>query len=290
MGAKGQLGWEICRQGGTHALEVIGLDLPKVDITDPAAIGKALDATRPFLVVNAAAYTAVDLAESEPDSAFAVNRDGPANLAALCSEVGIPLVHISTDYVFNGEKGSAYLESDPISALGVYGKSKATGEEAVRNHLREHIILRTSWLYGVHGANFVKTMLRLAKQEETLRVVADQFGCPTFAADLAEAVLMIAACYRDGGETAWGTYHYCGEGSTSWHGFAETIIRLARPHDTLQVRQVTALKTEEYPTPARRPANSVLDCSLIRERFGISPRPWKDSLANMITRMFSSTE
>ena len=287
MGAKGQLGREICLQGGAHGLDVLGFDLPDLDITDPAAVEKTMAGTKPSLVVNAAAYTAVDRAESEPDSAFAVNRDGPANLASLCSEAGIPLVHISTDYVFSGEKGGAYLESDPISPLGVYGESKAAGEEEVRRHLREHLILRTSWLYGVHGANFVKTMLRLAKNEKTLRVVSDQFGCPTFAADLAEAVLMIAARYRYGRETAWGTYHYCGEGNASWHRFAETIFSLARPYDTLRVKEVTAIKTEEYPTPARRPANSSLDCSLIHDRFGISPRPWRDSLSDMIARMFS---
>ncbi len=287
-GARGQLGREICRQGGTCAFDVVGLDLPELDITDPKAVGKALEDTAPFLVVNAAAYTAVDRAESEPDAAFAVNRDGSAVLASLCAAVGIPLVHISTDYVFSGEKGGAYRESDPVSPLGVYGKSKAAGEEEVRRRLREHIILRTSWLYGVHGANFVKTMLRLARNEKTLRVVADQVGCPTFAADLAEGVLMMAARCREGRETAWGTYHYCGEGHTTWHEFADTIIRLARPYDTFRVKEVTAVRTEDYPTAARRPANSVLDCSLIRDRFGIRPRPWQDSLADMLARMFSS--
>lgn len=289
LGAGGQLGWEVCRQGNTHSLDVIGLDLPQIDITDRAAVQHTLSGVNPSLVVNAAAYTAVDRAESEPELAFAVNRDGPGLLASLCSQAGIPLMHISTDYVFSGEKGSPYVEGDPVSPLGVYGKSKAAGEEEVRGRLREHLILRTSWLYGVHGNNFVKTMLRLAGKEKTLRVVEDQSGCPTFASDLAGAVLKIADLYFSGRQPAWGTYHYCGQGATSWHGFAEEIVRLARRYEPLQVEEVRTLSTKDYPTPARRPANSAMDCSLLRERLGINTRSWQDSLAEMMERMFSPT-
>ena len=203
---------------------------------------------------------------------------------------GIPLFHISTDYVFDGLKKGPYLESDPVSPVSVYGKSKAAGEVEVRNRLRNHIIFRTSWLYGVHGQNFVKTMLHLGREQTVLRVVADQYGCPTYAADLAEAILAIAVKYREGQQIAWGTYHYCGSGVTNWHGFAEKIFKLARQHDSLNVRTVEPITTAEYPTPAKRPVNSVLDCSLIAKRFDITTRPWPERLARMLELTLSSGE
>ena len=286
IGANGQLGRELSMKGKEQGFDIIPLDLPGFDITDPSAVKKGVNQAGVSLVINAAAYTAVDQAESEPELAFAVNCDGLAHLASSCVEVGIPLIHISTDYVFDGSKKGPYFETDRVYPLGVYGRSKAAGETEVRDHLRKHIILRTAWLYGVHGQNFVKTVLRLGREKEVLRVVTDQYGCPTYAADLAEAILAIAVQIGEGRNISWGTYHYCGKGVTTWHGFAEAIFDLAKQNDSLMVKKVVPITTAEYPTPAKRPANSVLDCSLITRHFGISSRQWQESLANMINRYY----
>ena len=287
IGSKGQLGWELCRRGKQHGFNIIARDLPIFDITDRNAIRKTITESNASLVINASAYTAVDKAESEAETAFAVNRDGPACLALSCAENRLPLIHISTDYVFDGRKQYPYLESDPVSPLGVYGNSKASGEEEVRKTLTEHIILRTSWLYGVHGSNFLKTMLRVGKENETLRVVDDQHGCPTYAADLAEAILSIANHLGKKGVEPWGTYHFCGKGKTTWHGFTEKIVELARPHISLKVKRIEPVTTAEYPTPARRPANSVLDCSSLANIFNITPLPWENSLSRAISALLT---
>jgi len=286
IGENGQLGWEICRKGKNQGIDMSGLDLPDFDVTKPSKVKKAVHQAGVSLVINASAYTAVDTAESEPEVAFAVNRDGPAYLAASCAEIGIPLIHVSTDYVFDGSKKSPYLETEPISPLGIYGKSKAAGETEIRDNLKEHIIIRTAWLYGLHGKNFTKTMLRLGKENEVLSVVADQYGCPTYAADLADAILIIATQISEQHDVIWGTYHYCGKGVTSWHGFAQTIFDLANKYDTFQVKKVVPITTAEFPTPAKRPANSGMDCSLITKNFGISLRPWQESLADMVHRYY----
>ena len=286
-GANGQVGWELSNRGGQRGFEVLALDRSDLDITDPVSVSKEVNRSAVSLVVNAAGYTAVDEAESEPELAFAVNRDGPAYLASACGKAGIPLVHISTDYVFDGQKQEAYLVTDPVSPLSVYGKSKAAGEVEVREHLKEHLILRTGWLYGVHGHNFVKTMLSLGREREVVQVVTDQHGCPTYAADLVETILRIAAQFLQGGRVHWGTYHYCGKGVTTWHGFAEEIFRLASGYESLQVKRVEPVRTSEYPTPAKRPSNSVLDCSLIEKTFDIRPKPWLESLAQMLNILFS---
>ena len=286
-GANGQVGWELSNCGGQRGLEILALDRSDLDITDPVSVSEEVNRSGVSLVINAAGYTAVDEAESEPELAFAVNRDGPTYLASACGKVGIPLVHISTDYVFDGQKKGAYLETDPVSPLSIYGKSKAAGEVAVREHLPEHVILRTSWIYGVHGHNFVKTMLRLGREREVVQVVADQYGCPTYAADLAETILRVAAQVLEGRQVHWGTYHYCGKGVTSWHGFAEAIFNLARKYVPLKVKQTEAITTAEYPTAAKRPANSVLDCSLFRSHFGFAPKPWNESLARMLHQVLS---
>ena len=286
IGANGQLGWELCRRGEKQGFDIVALDLPEFDITKPSSVKKAVSQTGVSLVINASAYTAVDKAESESELAFAVNRDGPAYLASSCAEIGIPLIHISTDYVFNGNKKGLYLETEPISPLGVYGKSKAAGETEVRNHLKKHIILRTAWLYGLHGNNFVKTMLRLGREKEMVRVVADQYGCPTYAADLADAIVAIATQINEQRAVVWGTYHYCGKGRTTWHGFAQAIFNLAKQYDSLMVKKIVPITTAEFTTPAKRPANSVMDCSLLTTIFGISPRTWRESLADMLNRYY----
>jgi len=286
IGSNGQLGWELCQRGKPHGFDIIPLDIPEFDITDPGAVKKSINQPGVSLVVNAAAYTAVDKAESEPKKAFAINCDGPADLAASCNEAGIPLVHISTDYVFDGTREQPYLETDPLSPLGVYGKSKAQGETIVRSLLTDHIIIRTAWLYGIHGNNFVKTMLALGKEKETLRVVADQYGCPTSAADLAEAILTIAEQIKERPDIPWGTYHYCGKGKTTWHGFAEKIFELAKQYNLFSIKKVIPVTTAEYPTPAKRPLNSVMDCSMLTKNFGILPAPWQESLERMLRQLY----
>jgi dTDP-4-dehydrorhamnose reductase len=286
IGSNGQLGWELVRQAKRRSLEIFALDYPEIDIGDPSSIASYTKSKEIDLIVNAAAYTAVDRAESEPLAAYKVNRDGPANLATKCRELDIPLIHVSTDYVFDGTKPDAYVEEDPVAPLGVYGKSKAAGEAEVRKHLQRHMIVRTAWLCGVHGHNFVKTMLGVGREKDTLRVVSDQFGCPTIAADLAEAILEVVRQAEKNQSVKWGTYHYCGAGKTSWHGFATAIFEIARQYEKLAVKNVVPISTSEYPTPVKRPVNSVLDCAKIERYFGIQPRPWRESLAEMIERLY----
>jgi dTDP-4-dehydrorhamnose reductase len=286
-GAHGQVGWELSRSGVRKGFEILALDRTTLDITDQSAINRKVRGSGVSVLVNGAAYTAVDQAESEPELAFAVNRDGPAYLASACAEAGIPLIHISTDYVFDGYKKGGYVETDKIAALGIYGESKAAGEEEVRTRLPNHIIIRTSWLYGVHGNNFVKTMLRLGRERDVIQVVDDQYGCPTWAADLGDMIMGIAAQIREKREITWGTYHYCGRGVTSWHGLAQEIFSLANQYTSLKVKKVQAIRTADYPTPAKRPSNSVLDCSLVERVFKVYPRPWRESLAQMIKMLFS---
>ena len=283
IGAKGQVGWELSRRAPMFGHEVLAWDVAELDITDAAAVDRALTTSGANAVINAAAYTAVDRAEQEPESAFAVNRDGPAHLAAACARLGIPLLHISTDYVFDGTKTGPYTEDDPAAPLGVYGQSKWEGDEAVRRLLPRHLILRVSLVFGVEGHNFVKTILRLAREREELRVVADQRGCPTYAGDIADVLLELAG--RIGqidADNAWGVYHYCGEPPTTWHGFASAIVERARLDEKLKVRTVTPITTADYPTPAARPANSVLDCARLTARFGIHPASWREGLATLL--------
>jgi dTDP-4-dehydrorhamnose reductase len=289
-GCKGQLGWELCRQGKDRGYDLIPLDLPEFDITDKSAVFDTIKRSHPDLVVNTAAYTAVDKAESEIDMAFAVNRDGPSYLASACAKVHIPLIHVSTDYVFDGCKKGPYLETDLVAPIGIYGKSKAEGEDKVRSNLKEHIIIRTSWLYGVHGNNFVKTILRLGREREELRVVDDQHGCPTFAADLAETILNIAHKINDGQKISWGTYHYCGGGNTTWYGFASKIFEIVKDYDTLKLKKIIPITTSEYPTPAKRPANSIMDCTLFERNFGITPKAWDESLSCMLDSYFNGSD
>ena len=283
IGARGQVGWELNRRATLLGHDVLAWDVAELDITAATAVDRALDASGADVAINAAAYTAVDKAEQEPELAFAVNRDGPAHLAAACARSHIPLLHISTDYVFDGRKTGPYTEDDPVAPLGVYGQSKQEGDEAVRRLWPRHLILRVSWVFGAHGHNFVKTILRLAREREELRVVADQHGCPTYAGDIADVLLELAGRLAEiDARDNWGTYHYCGAPATTWHGFASAIVEQARTREPLKVRAVTAIATADYPTPAARPANSVLDSSRLTKRFGIQPRPWRDGLEAML--------
>ncbi len=286
-GSEGQLGWELSRLGREKKWDLLETDLPELDITDISSIEKSIYAFRPELIINAAAYTNVDQSESESELSFSINRDGPSNLAHACKKEAIPLIHISTDYVFDGLKGSAYLETEPVTPLGVYGKSKEAGEKEIRIILPEHIIIRTSWLYGAHGLNFVKTMLRIGKEQDILRVVSDQYGSPTCAEDLAQAIIQIAIQIKANNNHLWGTYHYCNQGIISWHEFAENIFQIAQKYDTYKVSKVIPISTEEYPTAASRPAFSALDCSKIANKFNIKSLPWQESLEQTINKILS---
>jgi dTDP-4-dehydrorhamnose reductase len=286
VGADGQLGWEIARWAPAASMTCHALDVAEVDITQRDAVVCALERLAPSVVVNAAAYTGVDKAEDDAEAAFAVNRDGAAHLAKACAVADVPLIHISTDYVFDGKKQTPYLESDPTAPLSVYGKSKLAGEDAVRQVCPRHLILRTSWLYGVHGTNFVKTMLRLGRERERLRVVDDQHGSPTFAGDLADVILALARRVRsrDWPDDGFGTFHCTGQGATTWCCFAREIFAAAAPTLGRQP-EIEAISTNDYPTAARRPLRSVLDCGLIARVHGIALRPWRPALTETVHAM-----
>jgi dTDP-4-dehydrorhamnose reductase len=287
LGTPGQLGHALMHASWPAGTELAGEAYPDFDMGRPGDVEAAVERHAPGLVVNATAYTAVDKAETERAAAWAINADGVGRLAAACAGRGIPLIHVSTDYVFDGTKDGAYVEDDPVCPVSVYGASKAAGEIAVRAGCRQHVILRTSWVYAAHGANFVKTMLRFGAEREEMRVVADQHGAPTAAEDLAEAIVRIAARIQEGPETApWGTYHCTGAGVTSWHGFAERIFqRLER--QTGRRPRLTAITTADYPTPASRPANSRLDGSRLKAAFGIALPPWEESLDRVLDALLA---
>jgi len=286
FGAGGQVGHEVRRAAWPASFALVALDRNAADITKSAAVAAVIGRTRPDLVINLAAYTAVDRAESEPDLAWAVNCAGAAHIAGVCGDYATPLIQLSTDYVFDGTKSGPYREEDLVNPLGVYGSSKEAGERAVHAATARHIILRTAWVYGAHGANFVRTILRLGAERPVLRVVSDQRGSPTAAGDIASA-LMVIARHIERGETHWGTFHFSGAGDTSWHGFAEEIIDLAARFDAWPQRSkpsVEPITTDQYPTAAQRPMNSVLDCRKIGI-FGISPPPWRSGLPAVVREL-----
>lgn len=286
-GGSGQLATALEVAARQRGLPVRRVGRPEFDFDRPASIDAAFAATGHALVVNAAAYTAVDAAERDADAAMRANRDGPARLAELCASAGIPLIHVSTDYVFDGAKGAPYLETDAPAPTGVYGASKLAGEQAVLAACPQSIVLRTSWVYAPTGKNFVRTMLNAAAKNPLLRVVADQRGSPTAAADLAEAILAIADRLAAGVPAdGFGLYHACGSGWTTWHGFAVAIFAEAARHGA-PVAVVEAIATADRPTPARRPADSRLDCGKLARVFGVSLPPWRDSLARTIDAIFA---
>jgi dTDP-4-dehydrorhamnose reductase len=261
---------------------------PDFDFDQPDSIAATFHAVRPSLVVNAAAYTAVDAAEDDSAAAYRANRDGPTALARLCADADVPLIHVSTDYVFDGNKGAPYVETDAVAPQGVYGASKLAGEQAVLASCAKAVILRTSWVYAATGKNFVRTMLTVGKTRDRLTVVADQRGCPTTAADLADAVLAIA---EQIGTAGWrphyaGVFHAAGDGETTWHGFATAIFAEAARHGA-KIPEVAPLATADWPTKAKRPADSRLDCGKLRAVFGIQMPPWRASLARTIDMIFA---
>jgi dTDP-4-dehydrorhamnose reductase len=286
-GRSGQLATALQAQGGGWVYRV---GRPEFDFDRPETIATAFRAAAPSLVVNAAAYTAVDAAETDAEAAYRANRDGPAALARLCAGAGIPLIHVSTDYVYDGEKQSPYVETDAVGPRCVYGASKLAGEAAVLASGARAIITRTAWVYAATGRNFVRTMLTLAQTRDTVGVVADQHGCPTAAADLATAILAIADRIEAAGwDNAYaGICHVAGSGETTWHGLAEAVFEEASRHGAKVPAAVTALSTADYPTPARRPANSRLDCARLETVFGIRMPHWRASLTRTIDEIFAS--
>jgi dTDP-4-dehydrorhamnose reductase len=278
IGTSGQLATELRRRPWSPGLEPCAPE--KVDIADRTQLLALLDRLQPGLVLNASAYTAVDRAESERERAFAVNAGGVATLAEWCGRHEASLIHVSTDYVFDGRKSGPYTEDDATAPLGVYGASKLAGEEAVRGVLEQHVILRTSRVFSAHGNNFVKTMLRLARERDELRVVADQHGKPTAAADLADAMLRVAQRVQ-AGDATWGTFHFAGAGPTTWHGFAQAIVDEQARH-TGRKPTVTPISTADFPTPTQRPGNSVLDTSRFEAAYALVPREWRVGLAEVV--------
>jgi dTDP-4-dehydrorhamnose reductase len=278
IGRIGQVAHELHRGAWPPTPAVSFVERPEIDFTRPEGVRAIVTAARPDIVVNAAAYTAVDAAETDRDTAFAVNRDGPATLAGICADLEAALVHYSTDYVYDGRKTGAYVEDDPINPLSVYGASKAEGDAAIAARLRRHVILRTSWVYSATGNNFVKTMLRLGAERDLLRIVDDQHGAPTAAADIAAATIAICAALAAGKEDGYGLFHFTGGGTTTWHGFARAIFAGAAARNRKTPPTVEPIPTEAYPLPAPRPRNSVLDCGKIARVYGIAARPWQKAL------------
>jgi dTDP-4-dehydrorhamnose reductase len=276
FGAGGQIGRALTERPPPRGFVIVGLGHADADIADHAAVARAVDRHRPDIIVNAAAYTAVDRAETEPARAFAVNEAGARHLATAARDAGAVLVHLSTDYVFDGSGADPYVEDAPVAPVNAYGLAKEAGERAIRDIAPRHVILRSAWIYAARGQNFLTTMLRLARERDVVRVVADQHGTPTSAADVANAIRALLPRLHDP-DAAFGTFHLANSGRTTWHEFAEAIfVHLARSGS--RVPRLEAIATSDYPTPARRPAMSVLDCQKIARVYGIKLRPWQDAL------------
>ena len=290
LGGTGQVGQEFSALALPKDVEVVAPSRGELDLEDPCAIARTIGAQPWSAVINAAAYTDVDHAESQESVAFAVNAEAPTRLAAETGRRRIPLVHISTDYVFDGRKGAPYVEEDAVAPLNAYGRSKLAGECGVRAANPQHIIVRTSWVYSPFRKNFVRTILRLAAERERLAVVADQRGCPTAARDIAQACLEVAnRCALQPELTRHGVYHFAGAGDASWFEFANAIVQMAA--DRLgRSPQILPIGTSEYPTSAVRAADTRLDCAAVLREFGIEPRPWRQALGETINRLLSNKD
>ncbi|MBB3809132.1 dTDP-4-dehydrorhamnose reductase [Pseudochelatococcus contaminans] len=284
-GREGQLARSLLALSAAD-VDVVAIGRPELDITDRASIERALDAHKPDIVVNAAAYTAVDRAESERDQAFAINRDGAENVALAAAEAGLPVIHVSTDYVFSGSADGWRHEQDPTGPQNVYGASKLAGEQAVAAANPAHAILRTAWVYSPYGGNFLKTMLRLAGDRERVGVVADQFGTPTYAPDIAEAILVAARAIVADPQNSdlQGVFHLTAQGEANWADFAREIFRQSAARGGPSAA-VDAITTADYPTPARRPANSRLDTTRFATSFGHKLPDWRDGVARCLAAL-----
>ncbi|CAN7436539.1 dTDP-4-dehydrorhamnose reductase [Bosea sp. LjRoot90] len=289
-GRTGQVVQSLLAHAGAAGVTVIAVGRPELDLAQPEGVQQALAAARPDCIVNAAAYTAVDKAETEPELAMRINGAGAGAVAAAAAALSVPLIQISTDYVFDGMAPRPWREDDPTAPLGAYGRSKLAGEDAVAAATRDHTILRTAWVYSPYGGNFVKTMLRLAETRNELGVVSDQLGSPTSARDLADAIITVAKALvaRPGDASLRGVFHAAGTGEASWADLAETIFAasaaLGGPSAT-----VRRIATIDYPTPARRPTNSRLDCSLLAQRHSLQLPPWQDSVETCVATLLAQS-
>jgi dTDP-4-dehydrorhamnose reductase len=285
-GREGQVVQSLLERGqGNSRFEVITLGRPELDLSRPDEIGAVLRAARPDVIVSAAAYTAVDQAETDEEAATVINGTAAGRIAETAAALGVPIIHLSTDYVFDGSKAGPYLENDPVAPIGAYGRSKLAGEKAVVAASPNHAILRTAWVYSPFGKNFLKTMLRLAETRDSLNVVNDQVGNPTSALDIADGVMKIAGnLLDDGAANLRGIFHMTGTGEASWADFAVEIFAQSR-HRGGPAAEVGRIPASQYPTPARRPANSRLNCSLIEARHGVRLPHWKTSTAETIERL-----
>lgn len=284
-GKNGQVGFELMRSLAPLGT-VVGVDIDECDLQDIFAVERLLDKVQPELIVNPAAYTAVDKAESEPALAHSINAKAPEVMAQYAGRHNIPIIHYSTDYVFDGLKEGEYLETDEVNPQSVYGKTKALGEAAVRNNAPKHIILRTSWVFGSHGGNFLKTILKLAQERDKLSIVSDQVGSPTSAALLADVTAeIVKQLFEPGAVQKYGTYHLVSEGETSWHGYAQMVVAIA---NALEVKTkissdaIQPIKTADYPLPAPRPANSRLDTTKIKNVFMLTLPSWQDGVEKVV--------
>lgn len=293
LGAGGQVGTAILRQAEQNsAVSICPLYRNICDISNAADVHKQLSRHKKeqgcTLVINAAAWTAVDQAETQETQAMAINHQGSANVAAACAALDLPLIYFSTDYVFDGRKTIPYTETDTVNPLSVYGRSKAMGEQIVCKTVPRHIILRTSWVFSPYGQNFLKTMMRLAAERDSLKIVADQIGGPTPAADIAKAVSILGKSITEPNFKDWGIYHYSGSPSTSWHGFASCIMEALKQRNMKTPSRVEDITTDQYPLPAARPAFSVLSCSKIKDVFNISQPDWQTGIESAIDEILKA--
>lgn len=278
-GSGGQLGLSLRSRVEDHPNhEFFFLDSKQLDITDTSSIKSSIQSFSPQFIINCAAYTAVDDAEDFPETAYQINVEGVSNLVEACKEHAIKLLHISTDYVFNGNENKSYTEQDETDPIGVYGTTKLQGEKIIKKSGISAIIIRTSWVFSEFGGNFVKTMLRLGKEKDSLNIVSDQYGCPTYAVDLAEVIIRIIESNRD--YSGCETYHFSNEGITNWFSFATKIFELSDVNC-----KAYPIDTKDYPTKANRPKYSVLDTKKIRNTYGLSIRNWEEALKEVITKM-----
>ncbi len=291
IGQRGQVASSLADLQQSRDIRIVTMGRPAIDLLQPATVTGALETLKPDIVVNTAAYTAVDKAESERELAFAINADGPAHLGAACAARGIPIIHLSTDYVYDGKKASPYIETDAVRPLSVYGASKLAGEQRLASANPTHIILRTAWVHSPFGQNFVKTMLRLGATRSHINVVADQLGNPTYASHLAEAILAIASRIIDApaGDTRWGVYHVVNKGDTTWFGLAEEVFRRASGYYGYPNPVLQPIPTVEFPTPAERPANSRLDTSKLQQTFGLAMASWHEGVADCLQLLAGRT-
>jgi dTDP-4-dehydrorhamnose reductase len=285
VGREGQLARSLREGVQGSRIDLAAVGRRDIDLLDAASIASVVARERPDLVVNGAAYAAVDQAESEPYRAHAINALGAGNIASVCAENAIPMIHISTDYVFSGDKERPYREDDPTDPINAYGRSKLEGEQRVADECKRHLILRTSWVHSPWGSNFVKTMLRLATERRVIGVVDDQKGAPTYAPDLAGLVLALAdRASTEGDAVSWGVYHAVGGGETTWCGFAREVFSAA-VEEGLPAARVEPITTADYPTPARRPANSRLSCDKLRQAFGLELPHWQGGVRECVRRL-----